>query len=394
VYIKKSTLVLSSIFLAIAVFCGTVAFMNPFGIANFDDFLKFRLGVGVLRHFYYEDIDSEKLVDGILAGAAYSAEDPYTAYMPKDLADNYLASVDSDDYTGVGLYISSNLTDNTVEVVSPLSDTPAERAGIVSGDKIIAVNGETVYGEDLDEVAEKMKGKADTEVTLTIIKKATGEKVDITLTRAVVKRETVEYEMIGSDIGYIEIVQFGINTYDEFVKGFNELVDGGMKSLVIDLRNNPGGYLEMAVNIADTFLEKDKMIVYTMNKNGKKHEYKAIEGAINIPVVLLSNNGTASASEVLIGALKDNGVGKLVGEKTYGKGVTQIPYVFPDNSMLKVTDSRYYTPSGKCIDKEGIEPDYDIKLSDEGYANLSELTLTEDEQLSMAVEVLKNLKKE
>ncbi len=392
-YIKKRYLIIGAVLLAVISFCGALLIMNPFGISGIDDFVKLRAGIGVLKHYYYENLDNGKIVDGVLAGAAYSAEDPYTAYMPAKTAEDYMQEVDSDDYTGVGLYITNDTSDNTVAVVSPLSDSPAEKAGIVSGDKIIAVNGEQVYGENLDEVAEKMKGKADTEVTLTILKKADSSKKDITLKRAVVKRETVEAKMLGEKTGYIEITQFGVNTYDEFVEAFNGLVDKKMETLVIDLRNNPGGYMEMAVNIADTFVEKGKNIVYTMNRTGKKHEYNAKKDKIEIPIVLLSNGGSASASEILIGALRDNGEAVLVGEKTFGKGVTQIPYTFPDGSLMKITDSRYYTPSGKCIDKEGIEPDYEVKMSDEKYASLSSLELKDDDQLSMAVELLKNPEK-
>lgn len=392
-YIKKRYLVLGSVVLVVATLFASLAFLNPFGISGIDDFAKLRLGIGVLKHYFYKDIDNEKLVDGILMGAAYSAEDPYTAYMAADTAEDYMQEVDSDDYTGVGLYITNDATDNTVTVVSPLSDSPAEKAGIVSGDKIIAVNGEAVYGEDIDDVAEKMKGKAGTEVILTVLKKADSSKKDIKLERAVVKRETVESKMLGNGVGYIEITQFGINTYDEFVSAFNSLVDKKMENLVIDLRNNPGGYMEMAVNIADIFLEKGDNIVYTMNRNEKKHSYDAKGSKNNIPLVLISNGGTASASEILIGALCDNGAAVLVGEKTFGKGVTQIPYTFSDGSLLKITDSRYYTPNGKCIDKEGILPDYEVKMSDEKYASISSLELKDDDQLSFAVELFKNPEK-
>lgn len=389
-YIKKRTLIITAIILVIVTSAGTLFLVNPFGIADIDDFLKLRIGIGALRHYYYEEIDSEAIVDGVLAGAAYSANDPYTVYMPSDTAENYMESVDSDEYTGVGLYISSDMSDNTVTVVSALSGSPAEKAGITTGDKIIAVDGEKVYGDELDSVAESMKGRSGTEVTLSIIKKSTEAPVDIKLTRALIKRETVEHKMVESNIGYIKITQFGINTYDEFVKSFNSLVDDGMERLVIDLRNNPGGYMEMAVNIADTFIEKGNKIVYTMNRNGKKHEYNASDGAISIPIAFISNGGTASASEILIGALKDNDKAILVGEKTYGKGVTQIPFAFSDKSIIKITDSRYYTPNGKCIDKEGIEPDFEVKMSEEKYSVLSELSISEDEQLMMAVERVKS----
>lgn len=389
-YIKKKTLIISSIILIFFVSVGTFFVSNPFGMTNIKDYFKFRMGLGALNNYYYEEIDTEKLVDGILAGAAISTEDPYTSYMTKEMAERYMETVDSDDYTGVGLTISNDTTDNTVLVVSPLSDTPAEKAGIVSGDKILEVDGEKVYGEELDNVAEKMKGAAGTDVTLNVLKKVNGECVDIKLTRAVVKRETVEYKMVTKDIGYIDITQFGLNTYDEFAKGFNSLVDDGMNKLIIDLRNNPGGYLEMAVNIADVFLEEDKTIVYTMNKKGKKNVFYSTEGTIDIPIVMISNEGTASASEILIASLRDNGKAKLVGEKTFGKGVTQIPFLLPDKSLIKITDSRYYTPKDKCIDKEGIEPDYKIEMSDEKYADLSNLSISEDDQLLMAIECFKD----
>jgi len=387
-YIKKRYLVILSIVLIITTSFATFAILNPFGIDGMDDFFKLRTGISIVKNYFYEEIENSDIVDGALTGAAYSANDPYTQYMPKDVADDYMDTIDSEDYTGVGLYISNDIEDNTVTVVSPLSESPGEKAGIVSGDKIIAVDGEKVYGENLDEVAEKMKGKEGTLVKLTILKKNSGETVDITLTRSVIKRETVEKKMIDSEIGYIQVTQFGINTFDEFADGFNSLVDEGMKKLVIDLRNNPGGYMEVAVNIADVFIDEGT-IVYTMDRKGKKRIYDAAKGGMDIPIAIIANSGSASASEVLTGALKDNKKAVLVGEKTYGKGVTQIPFELFDNSLFKVTNSRYYTPSGKCIDQEGIVPDYEVKMSEEKYAEISSLSLSEDEQLSKAVEVLK-----
>lgn len=388
-YIKKRYLIICSVLLVLVTAFLTFSVMNPFGISGIGEFVKMRMGIGLLKDYFYEDIEDSAIADGAIAGAAYAANDPYTGYLPADMADDYMDSIDSEDYSGLGLYITNDPEDNTVTVVSPLSDSPGEKAGIVSGDKILAVDGEPVSGEDLDAASEKMKGKDNTNVTLTILKKSTGETVDITLTREVIKRETVEKKMIDDEIGYIEIIQFGINTYDEFADSFNSLVDEGMKKLVIDLRNNPGGYMEIAVDIADVFIDEGSNIVYTMDRKGRKQMYDATEGGIDIPIVILTNGGTASASEILTGALKDNEKAVSVGEKTYGKGVTQIPFTLFDGSLLKVTNSRYYTPSGKCIDKEGIVPDYEVKMSEEKYANISELTLEEDEQLSKAVEILK-----
>lgn len=386
-YIKKSVLIVCAVVLVIATAFGTVMAVNPFGAFEFWDFMKLNTGVAALRNYFYEDVDNDTIVDGALLGLSYSVEDPYTVYMNSKTAESFLESVESDDYTGIGLYITNDTEDNRVTVVSPLSDSPAEKAGIVSGDKILEIDNEAVSGENIDEVAAELKGKEGTEVHLKILKKSTETEVEVTLVRSMIKRETVSSKMVNGEVGYIQITQFGINTYEEFAQQFNSLAGEGMKKLVIDLRNNPGGYVEVAVQIADTFLE-DGDIVYTLNRNGKRRSYKAEKGAIDIPVAILTNSGSASASEILTGALRDRGVAKSIGEKTFGKGVTQIPYQFKDGSILKITDSRYYTPNDVCIDKEGIEPDITVKMTDEKYANISGLTFAEDEQLKMAVEVL------
>lgn len=389
-YIKKSVLVICAVALAVVISVGTVMAINPFGALQFDDLIKFNTGISVLKKYYYEELENETLVDGALLGASYSTEDPYTVYMDKEYAESFLESIDSDDYTGVGLYISNDTEDNRVTVVSPLSGSPAEKAGLVSGDKIIAVDGEDVTGEYIDEVASKMKGKEGSEVVLTVVKKNSGRTTDITLTRANIKRETVSSKMLDGKTGYIQITQFGVNTYDEFVAAFNSLVEAKMQQLVIDLRNNPGGYVEVAVNIADCFIDEGQEIVYTLDKNGSKRDYVAEKGKTELPIVFLTNGGSASASEILVGAMKDYGLATVVGEKTFGKGVTQIPYEFWDGSIMKITDSRYYTPNGVCIDKEGIEPDVTVEMSDEEYVRLSELTTDEDKQLKAALESFLN----
>ncbi len=389
-YIKKSVLIVCSIALVIVTALSTIMIVNPFGALQFDDLLKFNTGVAVLNRYYYEGVDKDSLLDGALAGVAYSVEDPYTVYMNKDIADSFIENMESDDYAGVGLYISGDAEDGRVTVVSPLSESPAEKAGIVSGDKILEVNGETVSADGIDEAANKMKGPEGTDVKLKLLKKNSGETTEITLTRAVIKRETVTSEMLDEQIGYIQISQFALHTWEEFANHFNELVGKGMKKLVIDLRNNPGGYVDVAVKLADNFLGSDKTIVYTLDKNGKRHDYTSTEPKTALPIVVITNGGSASASEILVGALKDYGLVTVVGEKTFGKGVTQIPYSFLDGSMMKITDSRYYTPNGVCIDKQGIEPDVKVEMSEEKAAGLSELTLDEDDQLKKAVEVLKN----
>lgn len=386
-YIKKSVLIVCSIVLVFAVVIGTVMLVNPFGALNFEEFLKFRVGVAALDRFYYEKIEPKELVDGALLGATYSTKDPYTVYMTEDEAESFMESVESDDYSGVGLYITPSEDGQGITVISALANSPAEEMGIVSGDKILEVNGEPVAGKNLQQVANEMKGAEGTKVTLKILKKSTGKLEDIVLKRAQIKRETVTSKMLDDKNAYIQITQFGINTSSEFIEHFNTLVGEGMKHLVIDLRNNPGGYMEIAVEIADAFIEEGE-IVYTMDKNGTKNSHMAREGKTELPMVILINEGSASASEILVGALCDHNLAKTVGEKTFGKGVTQIPYQLWDGSVIKITNSRYYTPNGVCIDHEGIAPDFEVKMSNEEYLNISESNISNDRQLKKAVEIL------
>ncbi len=387
-YIKKSVLVISSVILIIATVLGTVMVTNPFGVLNFKDFFKFKIGLDVINQLYYENIDSQKLVDGALLGASLSLEDPYTVYMPKSTAEDFVQSIESDDYTGVGLYISAEGDGKEVTIVSPLKDSPAEKAGIVSGDKILGVDGQSVAGMSLDAVAANMKGPEGTDVTLTVLKKSTNETVDITLTRAKIRRETVTSQMLDEKVAYIQISQFGVNTYYEFAQHFNSLIGQGMGRLIIDLRNNPGGLMEVAVNIADSFIDEGE-IVYTLDKSGNRRNYSATPGKTVLPMVVITNGGSASASEVLVGALHSHGLITIVGEKSFGKGVTQIPYKFKDGSIMKITDSRYYTPNGVCIDHQGIMPDIEVAMTDEEYALINGVDVEHDLQLKKALEIVK-----
>ena len=387
-YVKKSVLVATAIVLVIAVAVGTVMMVNPFGVFEFGDLIKFNMGVSSLKRYYYEEVEAEKIVDGALLGASLSVDDPYTVYIDKNSAQSFWDSVESDDYTGVGLYISEAEDGSSVEVISPLSGSPAEKAGIMTGDKIIEVDDETVKDHSLDEVATKMKGKEGTDVKLKIIKKSTGNTEEVTLTRAMIKRETVNFKMLKDRVGYIQITQFGVNTATEFIEAFNKLATDGMASLVVDLRNNPGGYMDVAVKIADCFLDEGE-IVYTLNKYGQKRDYMATKGSSKAPMMILTNGGSASASEVFVGAMKDYGLAKIVGERTFGKGVTQITRELPDGSIMKITESKYYTPNGVCIHDQGIEPDIEVEMSDEKYSRLSELSFDEDIQLKRAVYELK-----
>lgn len=388
-YIKiRKGVLISCILMGVALVAFlTIMIVNPFGPLEFAGLRKLKQGVTMLEEYYYEDVDTEKLIEGAMTGIALGVDDPYTVYMSKESAQSFIESIESDDYAGVGLYIYLDETDKRVTVSEPIEGSPAYEAGIVKGDKIIAINGETTENMDVDAVAAKMKGAEGTKVVVTILKAVSGEKTDVTLTRAVIERATVESEMITDKTGYIQISQFGVNTYDEFVEEFNTMVGEGMDNLVIDLRDNPGGYLEQAVEIADAFLS-DGVIVYTLKRNGQKKEYNATSKKTTVPMVILVNGNSASASEILVGALKDYGVATIVGEQTFGKGVTQITCDFSDGSLMKVTDSRYYTPNGVCIDHKGIAPDVEVVLDTAALEGIEEPTYEDDNQLKKAVEIL------
>ncbi len=387
-YIKKHILVICSIILIIAVSVGTVMIMNPFGALNFGEMLKFRTGVDVLQKYYYKEIDKDLLVDRILLGASSAAEDPYTVYMEKESAQQFMESVDSEDYSGVGLYITKAVDDDFVSVASVIPDSPAEKANILSGDKIILINGEALGGMTAEQVAAKMKGKDGTTVDLTV-EKINGETVEVTVTRQVIKRETVSGTMLEDKVAYIRITQFALNTAAEFVQCFNDLAEEGMAHLVIDLRNNPGGYVDTATQIADCFIDKGD-IVYTVNRQGKRRHFTATPGASHVPMAILVNGSSASASEILAGAMMDYELATIVGQQTYGKGVTQIPFQFIDGSLMNITDSVYYTPGGKSLDGTGITPDVIVEITPEENQNIQEGKPETDRQLQKAIEILLN----
>ncbi len=348
---------------------------NPLGLSR-ENWNRLKWGFSAVNNYYYEEIDEDSLVDGALLGLN-AALDEYTFYMPKDYAEDFKQSVDASEYCGVGLYIYSDVESGEVKVMSAISDSPAKKAGITTDDVIKAVDGEAVFG-DVDLASSKMLGEEGTEVSLTVLKAGEKTPVDIVLKRAKIKIETVQSEMKTNDIGYIAISQFGANTYSEFVEHFNKISEAGADKLILDLRSNPGGYFSSALGIADIFLDEGELIVYTKNRSGEKEEYYAKTEEMDIPIVILCDGGTASASEVLIGALCDNDRATLLGEKSFGKGVTQALIPYHDGSAFKVTDSKYYTPKGESIDKKGIMPDVIVKNLDGN-----------DLQLEKAIEILR-----
>lgn len=330
-----------------------------FGICTAEDmefFTKFINSKFLLKNTFYKEIDSDVLYEGALKGMVESVEDPYTTYLDEKESEDLFESI-GHEYDGIGVYLQQNLEDNTIKVIEVIKDTPAHEAGLLAEDKIIKVDGIEYSGAQIDEAVSNIKKAPGQKVNLTILRNDQEKEIQVECRH--LRLDTVESEIIKNNIGYIEILEFGDGTATEFNTHYNELRAKNIKGLIIDLRNNTGGVYEEVIEIAKTIVPKG-LIVYTQDKNGKKEETFSESEGIDIPLVVLINEYSASASEVLAGAIKDRECGILVGTKTYGKGVIQGIYNMPDGTSMKVTIAEYYTPNGICIDGIGIEPNKEV----------------------------------
>ncbi len=387
-YIKKSVLIIGSVLLVLASAFLAIGAVNPFGFAAFGELVQFTYVSRMIQENYYEEVDEDIYRNVALQGMAMATGDPYTQYIWGEEAEEYLEDV-LGNYQGVGLYIENQTLDDTIQVVSAIAGSPAEAAGITTGDKILKINGESFSGQQMQEAAAAMRGAEGTEVVVTVLKSSTGVTEDITLIRKEIEVQSVSGNMITQDIGRINITQFLPGTAEKFAEVYRDLSEQGMRSLVLDLRNNPGGLSDEAVEIANMFLPDGRVIVYTLDRYERREEYRSTGEAGNIPIVILTNQGTASASEILTGALKDHNIGVQIGEKTYGKGVVQGVYQVGEDGVLSVTIARFYTPKGICIHGEGIAPDEEVVMEPEKYIRLSALLPEEDVQLQAALAYLK-----
>lgn len=340
------------------------------------------------RDFLYE-ADEEKMLEGALEGTLKALGDPYTQFMTKEEF-NALMQDTEGSYEGIGVYITAS-DDNKIMVVSPIEDTPAEKAGLKTGDKIIRINGTEYTADQMDQAVSIMKGMPGTSVTLTIQREnETGASnvSDIEINREKIRIKTIKPALLEDGIGYIRITTFDMQTAEDFKAAYLDLKNQGMKSLVIDLRYNPGGIIDATVGISDMFMGEG-IVTYTKTKAGEVEYFKSDANAENIPVVLLINEGSASASEIMAGALKDTQRATLVGTKTFGKGIVQRVQRFgSEGEGIKMTVSEYFTPSGVNIHGIGIEPDVEIKLPEDAAGYGYEFYNT-DNQLQKAVEILK-----
>lgn len=338
----------------------------------------------VIDAYYKNEYSEEDLVEGLYAGYMSGLGDPYSVYYTKEEFGEMLES-SSGIYYGVGAYLNQDAETGMVRILRPIKGTPAEEAGIKSGDLIVEVDGEDVSKEDTTLVSSKIRGLEGTEVEIKMKREGESELLTFHLVRTEIETPTIEYEMKEDHIGYLSILEFDDITLPQFEEAINALTAEGMESLILDLRGNPGGNLDTVVKIADLLLPKG-LVVYTEDKNGARTEFTSdASQVVEMPLVVLIDGNSASAAEILAGSIKDYKIGTLLGTTTYGKGVVQQVIPLGDGTGVKVTISKYFTPNGNDIDGIGIEPDVELEFDMDAY----EQDETADNQLDKAIEMLK-----
>lgn len=342
-----------------------------------------------IDEYYLDGIDNEHMANSVYKGLVAGLNDEYAAYYTKEEYET-ITEKTSGTYCGIGAYVTVDTETGAITIVKPMKDGPAEKAGAKAEDIIYAVDGTEVTGKDLSEVLALIKGEAGTEVKLTVMRKGEKDYLDLMITRAEIKDETVESRMLTKDIGYIQVTSFEEVTVKQFQSALEELQEKDMKALIIDLRDNGGGLLDTAVKLLDIMLPKG-MVVYTENKKGVQEKYYAEDDSeITIPVAILVNGNSASASEVFSGAMQDEGKAKLVGTKTFGKGIVQTIFDLQDGSALKMTTAKYYTPKGRNIHGSGLEPDIEVELDKKTLQQSNQDGKSKpDNQMQKAMEYLK-----
>lgn len=337
--------------------------------------------------YYLNKVDTKEYEDGIYKGFISSLGDPYSTYYTKKEYDA-LQESSSGVYCGIGAYVSQDIKTGIITIVKPFKQGPAYKAGVLPGDILYKVEDKEVTGEDLTKVVSKMKGVKGTAAKITVMRKGNNKPIEFSIVRNEIQVPTIEYKMLNDKIGYIIISEFDEVTVPQFKDAVDNLEKQGMKGLVIDLRNNPGGLLDSVVKMLDRLLPKE-LIVYQIDKNGKKDaEYAKDDTKLNVPLSVLINGESASASEIFAGAVQDYKIGTLVGTTSFGKGIVQKVIPLRDGSAVKLTISKYYTPKGRNIHGKGITPDVKVELSEKA-AKKAVIPESEDNQLQKAISVVK-----
>lgn len=340
------------------------------------------------QYYLYDDIDENLIRERLLKGMLWGLDDVYSTYYTAE----EMEAINQDttaEYSGIGAVLTIDAEYGIGTVVKTYEGSPSAEAGMLPGDYIVEVNGEDVSGMDLSTIVTKIKGEEGTPVQIKVLRESIDDYVTFDMERRRVEIPSVAGEMLEDGIGYVMIESWDMLTAAQFAETFNELGAQGMQGLVVDIRNNPGGLVQAACDVVDIFVKDGGKLVYTVDKNGNERDYIAQDRQdVDIPMVVLVNGHSASSSEIFAGGIRDYGVGTLIGEKTFGKGIVQNIIDIGDGEAIKMTVAEYYLPSGVCIHGEGVEPDIEEPL-DEKLAEQPTVTHEEDNQLQKALEVLK-----
>ncbi|PMP69844.1 MAG: peptidase S41 [Calditerrivibrio nitroreducens] len=330
------------------------------GISKFQYLEIFSDAFDIVERKYVEPIDTKKLIQGAIKGML-SELDPHSNYMDEKAFENFKTEIKGE-FGGLGITIG--IKDKILTIIAPIEDTPAYRAGLKAGDKIIKIDGKPTSNITIDEAVNKLRGTPGTSVTITILRSSMPKPFDVTLVREIIKVKTVKF-MEKDDIGYLRLTQFNESASSELSEALDKLKKDGVKGLILDLRNNPGGLLDEAVNVASMFIKPGKTVVFTKERNEKNNMYLKSKNMrvseYELPMVVLINGGSASASEIVSGALQDYKRAVIMGTTSFGKASVQTTFNLSDGSAIKLTTAKYYTPSGRSIQGVGIKPDIEVK---------------------------------
>ncbi len=359
--------------MAAVIICFTLADSSRFRVLattqeTYEHLKTFSDILTIIQKNYVEEVDAQKIIYDSIKGMV-SNLDPHSAFMPPDLYKELQVETKGS-FGGLGIEIT--IKDGVLTVVSPIEGTPAFRAGIKTGDQIIKIEDESTKDMSLMDAVKKMRGKPETEINITIMRDSFKEPKEFTIIRDIIKIKSVKHKIVDEELAYVRLAQFQKNSLEEFEKAMNKIIDHDppLKGLILDLRGNPGGLLDQAVKISDYFLDSG-LIVYTEGRiQSQKMQFHAEEnsGSVDLPTIVLVNGGSASASEIVAGALQDHGKAIIVGTPTFGKGTVQTIYPLNDGSGLRITTAKYYTPSHRSIQEKGITPDIIVHDSLEGYS--------------------------
>lgn len=403
VNIRPRTLVFSGIILALLVaivsILGTIlvgsvmlksAGINSVKITNesMKKYEKLERVYQYIKQNYIGDLDDQAMIDGAIKGLVFGSGDKYGTYFTPEESEQFYSESEGK-YAGIGVVVSIDEEKKILTVTQVYKNTPAENAGFLPGDILYKVDGEDVIGLHYSKVVEKVKGDEGTQVVVTVLRD--NKEIEMSMTRAIVIAERAEWKMVEGNIAYIKLYEFNGNCSELFHKGLKELIEQGAQGLILDLRYNPGGDKNIVVEIADTLLPKGPIITLIDNK-GNRIVDSSDANYLDIPLVVLVNEHSASASELLSGAIQDyEGIGVVLGETTYGKGVAQGFKSWTDGSMLRLTTNKYLTPNGNCPQDVGIIPDIEVVLDEEVSQNTELLTTEKDNQMREAIRVIKSI---